>query len=53
MRWVQTDRTAWYRKPACRRTNCSQGLSQQLPEVINHLTPDGRLPTESELAGRL
>ncbi|MGO8908387.1 MAG: YidB family protein [Bradyrhizobium sp.] len=29
------------------------GLSQQLPEVINHLTPDGRLPTESELAGRL
>jgi uncharacterized protein YidB (DUF937 family) len=29
------------------------GLSQHLPEVINHLTPDGRLPTESELAGRL
>jgi len=30
-----------------------EGLSQHLPEVINHLTPDGRLPTESELAGRL
>lgn len=29
------------------------GLSQHLPEVINHLTPDGRLPTENELAGRL
>jgi uncharacterized protein YidB (DUF937 family) len=29
------------------------GLSQQLPDVINHLTPDGRLPTESELSGRL
>ena len=29
------------------------GLSQHLPEVINHLTPDGRLPTESELSGRL
>jgi uncharacterized protein YidB (DUF937 family) len=29
------------------------GLSQYLPDVINHLTPDGRLPTESELAGRL
>jgi len=29
------------------------GLSQHLPDVINHLTPDGRLPTESELAGRL
>jgi uncharacterized protein YidB (DUF937 family) len=29
------------------------GLSQHLPDVINHLTPDGRLPTESELSGRL
>ena len=29
------------------------GLSQQLPDVINHLTPDGRLPTENEVAGRL
>jgi uncharacterized protein YidB (DUF937 family) len=23
-------------------------LSQQLPDVINHMTPDGRLPTEHE-----
>ncbi len=29
------------------------GLSQHLPDVINHLTPDGRLPTESELSGRI
>jgi uncharacterized protein YidB (DUF937 family) len=29
------------------------GLSQQLPDVIHHLTPDGRLPTEDELSGRL
>jgi uncharacterized protein YidB (DUF937 family) len=29
------------------------GLSQHLPDAINHLTPDGRLPTESELSGRL
>jgi len=29
------------------------GLSQQLPEVIDQLTPDGRLPTESELSGRI
>ena len=29
------------------------GLSQQLPDVIDHLTPDGRLPTESELSGRI
>jgi uncharacterized protein YidB (DUF937 family) len=29
------------------------GLSQHLPDVINHLTPDGRLPTEDEVSGRL
>jgi uncharacterized protein YidB (DUF937 family) len=29
------------------------GLSQHLPEVVNHLTPDGRLPTESELSRML
>jgi uncharacterized protein YidB (DUF937 family) len=29
------------------------GLSQNLPDVINHLTPDGRLPSEGELSGRL
>jgi uncharacterized protein YidB (DUF937 family) len=29
------------------------GLSQHLPDVIDHLTPDGRLPTESELSGRI
>jgi uncharacterized protein YidB (DUF937 family) len=26
------------------------GLSQQLPDVIDRLTPDGRLPTENELS---
>jgi uncharacterized protein YidB (DUF937 family) len=35
------------------RDELLSGLSQQLPEVVNHLTPDGRLPTESEMAGRL
>jgi uncharacterized protein YidB (DUF937 family) len=35
------------------REELLNGLSQQLPEVVNHLTPNGRLPTESELAGRL
>lgn len=35
------------------REELLSGLSQHLPEVIDHLTPDGRLPTESELAGRL
>ena len=35
------------------RQELLDGLSQQLPEVVNHLTPDGRLPTEAELSGRL
>ena len=35
------------------REELLQGLSQQLPEVIDHLTPDGRLPTESELSERI
>ena len=35
------------------RDELLQGLSQQLPEVIDHLTPDGRLPTESELSERI
>jgi uncharacterized protein YidB (DUF937 family) len=25
-----------------------QALSQKLPEIINHMTPDGRIPTEHE-----
>jgi uncharacterized protein YidB (DUF937 family) len=29
------------------------GLSQYLPQIVNHLTPDGRLPTEDELSDRL
>jgi uncharacterized protein YidB (DUF937 family) len=29
------------------------GLSQYLPKVIDHLTPDGRLPSDDEVAGRL
>jgi uncharacterized protein YidB (DUF937 family) len=29
------------------------GLSQHLPDIIDHLTPDGRLPTPDELAARL
>ncbi|HEY2230017.1 MAG TPA: YidB family protein [Xanthobacteraceae bacterium] len=29
------------------------GLSQRLPEVIDELTPDGRLPTEQELSRRV
>jgi uncharacterized protein YidB (DUF937 family) len=35
------------------REDLLSGLSQQLPDVIHHLTPDGRLPTEDELSGRL
>jgi uncharacterized protein YidB (DUF937 family) len=35
------------------RDELLSGLSQQLPDVINHLTPDGRVPTETELSGRI
>ena len=35
------------------REDLLSGLSQQLPDVINHLTPDGRLPTDNEVSGRL
>ena len=32
------------------RSELLQGLSQQLPEMVDQLTPDGRLPTEQEMA---
>jgi uncharacterized protein YidB (DUF937 family) len=32
------------------RDDMLSGLSQQLPDVIDRLTPDGRLPTEQEAA---
>ncbi|HTO63571.1 MAG TPA: YidB family protein [Bradyrhizobium sp.] len=35
------------------RDELLQDLSQYLPQVVDHLTPGGRLPTENELAGRL
>jgi uncharacterized protein YidB (DUF937 family) len=35
------------------REDLLNGLSQHLPEVVNHLTPDGRLPTGDEVADRL
>ncbi|MGJ5175464.1 YidB family protein [Bradyrhizobium oligotrophicum] len=35
------------------RDELLNGLSQYLPKVIDQLTPDGRLPTEHEIAGRI
>jgi uncharacterized protein YidB (DUF937 family) len=35
------------------REDLLSGLSQHLPDVIDQLTPDGRLPTEEELGSRL
>ncbi len=35
------------------RDDLLHGLSQYLPQVVDHLTPDGRLPTEDELSERL
>lgn len=35
------------------REDLLQGLSQYLPRVVDHLTPEGRLPNEAEVSGRL
>jgi uncharacterized protein YidB (DUF937 family) len=35
------------------RQDLLQGLSQYLPQVVDHLTPEGRLPNETEVSGRL
>jgi uncharacterized protein YidB (DUF937 family) len=35
------------------RDELLSGISRHLPDVVHHLTPDGRLPTESELSGRI
>ena len=35
------------------RQDLLAGLSQHLPEIVNQLTPDGRLPTEQELSRSL
>jgi uncharacterized protein YidB (DUF937 family) len=35
------------------REELLSGLSRYLPQVIDHLTPDGRLPTEHELSKRI
>jgi uncharacterized protein YidB (DUF937 family) len=35
------------------RDDLLKGLSQYLPQVVDHLTPDGRLPSDSEAHGRL
>lgn len=35
------------------RDELLSGLSQYLPQVVDHLTPEGRLPTGDEVSGRL
>jgi uncharacterized protein YidB (DUF937 family) len=35
------------------RDDLLKGLSQYLPDAVNHLTPDGRLPDENEVSGRI
>ena len=35
------------------RDELLNGLSRYLPQVIDHLTPEGRLPTDGEVSGRL
>jgi uncharacterized protein YidB (DUF937 family) len=35
------------------RDELLNGLSRYLPQVVDHLTPDGRLPNEDELSRRI
>jgi len=35
------------------REELLSGLSQYLPQVVDHLTPEGRLPSENEISGRI
>lgn len=35
------------------RDELLSGLSQYLPQVVDHLTPDGRLPNENEISSRI
>jgi uncharacterized protein YidB (DUF937 family) len=35
------------------RNDLLDGLSKYLPQVVDHLTPEGRLPTDDEVSGRL
>jgi len=35
------------------RDELLDGLSQYLPKVVDHLTPDGRLPDANEVSGRI
>jgi uncharacterized protein YidB (DUF937 family) len=41
------------RQSGMSRDDLLQGLSQYLPNVVDHLTPDGRLPDANELSGRI
>lgn len=41
------------RQSGLSRDELLNGLSQYLPQVVDHLTPDGRLPTGDELSGRI
>jgi uncharacterized protein YidB (DUF937 family) len=35
------------------RDELLDGLSQYLPKVVDHLTPDGRVPNPDEVSGRI
>jgi uncharacterized protein YidB (DUF937 family) len=38
------------RRAGVSNEEASRGLSQLLPEVVDHMTPDGKVPSESSLA---
>ena len=47
-RSASTTSTRWRAGPACRATISCPACSEQLPDLVDQLTPDGRLPTEDE-----
>jgi uncharacterized protein YidB (DUF937 family) len=45
------DKIAWLiRETGLAREELLAGLSRELPQVVDKLTPEGRLPTEQEAA---
>jgi uncharacterized protein YidB (DUF937 family) len=42
--------SALVRRSGMSRDDLLQGLSQYLPQAVDQLTPEGRLPTEQEAA---
>jgi uncharacterized protein YidB (DUF937 family) len=43
------EKISWLR-PGCSASSCWPGLSRELPQTVDNLTPHGRVPTEQKAA---